>query len=333
VPRLTGTLTPDEASRLLDFSPELIDALLSSGRVLCRVDRGQPRIPLDQLEMFFRDALMAVYQVESGLSRGAAPPAEPQEVEPPAEPEREPEPEPVAAEKLPDLPIPTVVDTPPPPAAAVQQEEADLRRAPRYVPRRQIDGFFNETRFSIVQISESGLRIRHRSPLLPGEEAKVSFALIGPAQSVVIRARVVWTSMAHSNGETFSISGLRVLEHVDRLATAVAMLRAAHELQPERRARQRRAEDAVFTLEGVADDEIARVVTAVQKFAADPIEAGRWQSRGRFAMSDAAVRRAAPEHPRDREEVLGIWEYLDRQIDIPKIATIVTWTKKAKAVV
>ncbi|MEA2492060.1 MAG: hypothetical protein QOH21_3852, partial [Acidobacteriota bacterium] len=309
MPRLTGTLTPNEASRLLDLSPELIDALLSSGRVLCRVDRGQPLIPLDQLEMFFRDALMAVYQVESGLALGAAPPAEPQRAEPVAEPE----PEPIAAEKLPDVPIPMVVDTPPPPAIPVEKEEADLRRSPRYVPRRQIDGFFNETRFSIVQISESGLRIRHRSPLLPGEEAKVSFALIGPAQSVVIRARVVWTSMAQSNGETFSISGLRVLEHADRLATAVAMLRAAHELQPERRARQRRAEDAVFTLEGVADDEIARVVTAVQKFAADPIEAGRWQSRGRFAMSDATVRRAAPEHPREREEVLGIWEYLDRQ--------------------
>lgn len=333
MPRLTGSLTPAQASRLLDLSPELIDALLSSGRVLCRFSGGQPLIPLDQLETFFRDALLQVYQAETNLALGniAAEPPKPVQQQP------EPEPEPVVPEPLPDsiidpLPVPLSVEAPRP-SMAVEQEEADLRRAPRYVPRRQIDGIFNETRFSIVQISETGLRIRHRAALLPGDEAKVSFALIRSAQSVVIRARVVWTSMAHANGETFSISGLRVLEHGDRLATAVAMLRANHELQPERRGRQRRAEDGVFTLEGVADDEITRVVAALQKFASDPTEATRWQSRARFALSDADVRRSAPDHPREREEVLGIWEYLDRQIEIPKIASIVNWTRKAKAVV
>jgi hypothetical protein len=334
VPRLTGSLTPAQASRLLDLSPELIDALLSSGRVLCRFSGGQPHIPLDQLETFFRDALLQVYQAETNLALGNIQPEAPKPVQPP-----EPEPVPDEPEPLPEpitdplpLPLPLSVEAPRP-VVPVQEEEADLRRAPRYVPRRQIDGFFNETRFSIVQISETGLRIRHRAALLPGDEAKVSFALIRSAQSVVIRARVVWTSMAHANGETFSISGLRVLEHGDRLATAVAMLRASHELQPERRGRQRRAEDAIFTLDGVADDEITRVVAALQKFAADPTEATRWQSRARFALSDADVRRTAPEHPRDREEVLGIWEYLDRQIEIPKIASIVNWTRKAKAVV
>lgn len=328
MPRLTGSVTPDEASRLLDLPSELIDALLASGRLLCRMTAGELRIPLDQLETFFRDALLAVYRTEH--SAGTAVAEEPQErltSEPPEQPPLVEEAMPAPTEEA----VPVVPE--PQPAVADPPEEEDLRRAPRYVPRRQIDGFFNETRFSIVQISDTGLRIRHRSALLPGEEAKVSFALLKSAQSVVIRARVVWTSMAHANGETFSISGLRVLEHRDRLATAVAMLRASHELQPERRARQRRAEDTVLTLEGISDEEIARVVAAVLKFASDPVEAGRWHSRARFAVSDATVRRAAPEHPREREEVLGIWEYLDRQIEIPKIATIVTWTRNAKAVV
>jgi hypothetical protein len=313
------------------LSPDLIAALLESGHLLCRMSGGEPRIPLEQLEAFFRDGLLAVYRAENVLAVSTVVPPEPQRVAPP-----EPEPPPVlAGEASPQEPPPEPrVDLSPVQAEVpAPPEETDLRRAPRYVPRRQIDGFFNETRFSIVQISESGLRIRHRAALLPGEEAKVSFALLKSAQSVVLRCRVVWTSMAHANGETFSISGLRVLEHADRLVTAVAMLRASHELQPERRARQRRAEDGVFTLEGISDEEIARVVAAVQRFAGDPVEASRWYSRARFAISDAAARKAAPEHPREREEVLGIWEYLDRQIEIPKITSIITWTRNAKAVV
>jgi hypothetical protein len=338
---LTATLTPDEASRLLDLPPELIDCLLASGRVLCRLQGGEPRIPLEQLESFFRDALVNVYRAETlatmpvpapqaiagePVSQAAAHQPAPQTVPEPAEdasPEPLPQPEPLL------VPAPVALADPEP----APDEKAELRRAARYIPRRQIDGFFNETKFSIVQISESGLRIRHRSSLLPGDEAKVSIALLDTAQSVVLRARVVWTSIARSEGETFSISGLRVIEHSDRLASAVAMLRAKHELQPERRAQQRRSGDAMIVLDGIADDEITRVVSTVQRFAADPIEAGRWHSRARFAVSDPEVRRAAPHHPREREEVLAIWESLDRQVEIPKITSIVSWMRKTKAVV
>jgi hypothetical protein len=97
--------------------------------------------------------------------------------------------------------------------------------------------------------------------------------------------------------------------------------------------RQRRAGDALVVLEGIADDEITRVVSAVQKFAADPVEAGRWHSRARFAVSDPEVRRVAPHHPREREEVLAVWEYLERQIEIPKITSIVKWMRTSRAVV
>lgn len=329
MPRLNAILTLDETSRLLDLPPEVIQSLLSSGRLLCRVQEGQPMIPLEQLESFFRDALMSVYRAEIVATTPVAEAAT-QPVAQAAEPEAEqlPLPEPLA------VPAPVAVAEPEPLHEPLHEEEkADLRRAARYIPRRQIDGFFNETKFSIVQISETGLRIRHRSSLLPGDEAKVSFALLDTAQSVVLRARVVWTSIARSEGETFSISGLRIIEHGDRLAAAVQMLRAKHELQPERRIRHRRAGEAMIVLEGVADDEITRVVSAVQRFATDPIEAGRWHSRARFAVSDPDVRRAAPHHPREREEVLAIWESLDRQIDIQKITSIVGWMRKSKAVV
>jgi PilZ domain len=327
VDRLKTSLSRTEVSALLDLDPEVLDALLEKGRILCQYSRGEARIPLDQLESFFRDALVRLYRAEAGAVVGPISPISPLgpmgqigplgPITPPPEPEPEREPEPVVSAPLPPAP--------PPP----EELPPELRRAERYVPLRQIGGIFGETKFSILQMSTTGLRIRHQESLMPGTEAKVSFALLRPARSVVVRARVVWTSIARSGEERFSISGLRILDHQERVARAIDLLKAAHELQPERRTQVRRTTDGLIPVEEISDDEIALVTNAVQKFATDPVEAGRWYSRARFALSDENVRRAAPERPREREEVLGIWEYLDRQVEIPKIAGIVGWIRQA----
>lgn len=311
------TLTRDEIARHFKFTPELVDALIDSGRVLCHVRNGEARVPIDQLEALFRDSLVRVYQVPA---------------EEPVVPVAELPAEVVEAAEAPveDEPLTDVVVTPVVPAAEIE-ERPDQRRAERYVPRRQIDGIFGDAKFTIVQMSATGLRIRHREPLLPGTEAKLSFALMRPARSIVIRARVVWTSLAQAGDERFSISGLRVIEHADRLSRALDTLRTAHELQPERRAHSRRATDSMTVLEGVSDDEIALVTQALQKFANDPVEASRWYSRGRFALSDEAVRRVAPTRAGDRDEILGVWEYLERQVDLEKVASVVSWSRIDRA--
>jgi PilZ domain len=324
VDRLKAALSRTEVSALLDLEPEVLDALLENGRILCQYSRGEARIPLEQLEGFFREALVRLYRAEAGAVMGPISPSSPigpmgqigplGPIAPPPEPEPEPE--------------PVVSAPPPPPPPAPEELPPELRRAERYVPLRQIGGIFGETKFSILQMSTTGLRIRHQEPVMPGTEAKVSFALLKPARSVVVRARVVWTSLARSGEERFSISGLRILDHQERVARAIDLLKAAHELQPERRAHVRRATDGLVPMEEISDDEIALVTNAVQRFATDPVEAGRWYSRARFALSDENVRRAAPERPREREEVLGIWEYLDRQVEIPKIAGIVGWIRQ-----
>jgi hypothetical protein len=340
---LKSSVSLDELTRLLDVPPDIVDALLASGRVLCHVNRGETRIPLDQLEAFFRDSLVRIYQAEAS-QLGSPPAEEPAEAEEvaaaaPADPAAEPPTEPPAerVEEPPAEPVeePAAAPAPPPPApvpppvivrthrADDQRHERDLRGAARYVPLRQLSGIFGDVKFTIVQISTTGLRIRHKEPLMPGDEGKISFALLRPARSVLLRARVVWTSLARSGDEQFSISGLRVTEHVERLEAAIDTLKGVHELQPERRVQARRENDGLTMISGISDEEMALVTAAVERFAADPVEATRWYSRARFALSDENVRRAAPPRPRDRDEVLGIWEYLDRQVDISKIAGVI----------
>jgi hypothetical protein len=323
---LTRSLSPAEIAEQLDLSPDVVTALIESGYVLCHSRAGESRVPLAQLEAFFRDRLMLVYAaehasaVEATATEAPAPAEEPKvamaEVR---------EPEPQAEDKVAAQEPQIAAEAPPAP-----RELPEQRRLPRYIPRRQIDGMFGDTKFTIIQLSANGLRIRHKDPLVPGTEAKLTFALLRPARSVVLRTRVVWTSLARSGDERFSISGLRVLEHQERLVHAVNTLRAAHELQPERRVRDRRSEDQITNvLSGASDEEIALVTSAMQKFAEDPVEASRWYGRGRFALAEEHVRRHAPEKPRDREEVLGIWEYLERQVELEKVAGVVAWTRGA----
>jgi hypothetical protein len=339
---LTTTLSRQEVIDRLGIPAEVIDALLESGRVLCRVTRGEMRIPLAQLEDFFRESLLAVYRAEPvadlapleapdlGAPLGAPasgrpvrqPPAGVEETETGGEATAEP-----AGEDA-SVPEPVVALPPPPrPVDPEPHDTPDNRVAARFVPLRQISGIFGDIKFSVLQMSATGLRIRHSESLLPGDEAKVSFALLRSARSVVVRARVVWTSIARAGETRFSISGLRIIEHADRLERAIEMLNEAHELQPERRNRPRRANDALAMLDGVSDEEMALVTNAVQKFASDPVEASRWYSRARFALSDENVRRVAPTRPRDREEVLGVWEYLERKVDIDKISGVMRWMR------
>jgi hypothetical protein len=322
---LTSSFSRDELSRALDVSPEVIDALVQSGSVLCHVRDGEPRIPLDQLESFFRDGLLRLYRLAASDGRIDEPLREME-----ARPQAPPPPPPAAAEPEPE-PVPVVVSRVIPIPAPAETSKPDSRMAPRYLPRRHIDGIFNDVKFTIVQLSTTGLRVKSKESMIPGAEAKLSFALMNPPQSFVMRAKVVWTSIAthHKGGETFSISGLRIVEHAERLNRAIEILRATHDLQPERRDLPRTVSSESAPA-GTSDEEIALVMGAVQRFGSDPLEAGRWYARARFAVADENVRAAAPQRPRDREEVLGIWEYLERQVEIPKITAIVAWIRKTR---
>jgi len=366
------SISRDELRSIFDLPDEAVDALMASGRILCHIRGNQILFPLEQIEAFFRDGLVRVYQT---MARGetasvAAPPAVPEPeaddaprgesvadapvhriveeapiaaAEPEPEPELESQPEPELEsepESQPDvLPLRPVEVAEA--VAEVQRDpelepdRPDLRVAQRWIPRRQISGTFHSIRFAILQLSATGLRIRHAESLIPGDEAKLSFALMNPARSFVMRARVVWTSVARTeDGDaTFCISGLRVTEHADRLVTAIALLRKAHELAPEERRKTIRSPDADrmgTAIDGVSDEEVALVVRAAQHFTDDPLDANRWYARARFALSDESVRRDAPPRPRDREEVLGIWEYLERHVEIPKIAGVLAWMRKTR---
>jgi hypothetical protein len=325
---LTRNLTRDELAEATGLGRRAIDALVNSG-TLSATRNGT--IAAADAEALLRSALMGLYRAEAEAPEviaavpqlAAADPGGEQEFEIErfefdSTPVRDATP---PAESIPMLSL----------AAEPGEEDPDLRVAVRYVPRRQIGGTFSRVKFTVAQISNTGLRVRHNESLLPGEEARLSFALMKPPRTFVMRARVVWTSIAQRGGESFCISGLRVVDFPDRLREAVDLLRDARELGHDATTdRTPSRGKSAGPLRDVTDDEVAAILKAVRHFASDPLDATRWYARARFAVADENIRRAAPPRASDREQVLGIWEYLSRRVDLQKIAAVVSWSRNIR---
>lgn len=330
------SLSRDEVARTFGLRPHVLDALIATGHLLCHVRDGETRIPLEQLEAFFRDGLLNVYRAQANAETIVTSFDNAIALPPPPVAPVEPEPPPPQAM---EAPAPSVA-----PASVLVRErevevpESDLRISPRFIPRRQINGIIDDVKFTIVQLSRTGLRIRHTEDILHSPDSKLTFALLNPARSFMMKGKVVWTSVAttDSGERKFFVSGVRITEHVDRLVTAIAILSAAHDLQPDRRQTDERRgsspDDESLPMAGASDEEIDLVMKAINHFAADPLDANRWYARGRFALADAQVRRDAPRKPREREEVLGMWEYLNRQLEMGKINDILGWVRRHKTV-
>lgn len=319
------TFRREEVSELLQLTPSVIDALVASGTL------SAGAIAAADLERFFRDSLLRLYQAQA--MRAAAPaPAVTQDIEMEFEIDSPPAEEPVTAtdaESIPSLvrTYEEVLDS---------GERPNLRAGVRYVPRRQIGGQFRDVKFVMVQLSSSGLRIRHDEPLHPGDEARLSFAILNPPKSFVMRARVVWTSIAHrGDEESYYISGLRVTENADRLVNAAYLLRTARELQIDDKDIGRVApvtrtpRQMPRHVTGLSDEDVLTIIQAVRKLANDPQEAARWYARARFAIADEEVRKVAPRGAREREEVVGVWEYLQRRHDLKTVTGVMQWIRRS----
>lgn len=300
--------TVEQTAEILDLPPSIVDKLVRSGQLPASNGKG---VAAAEIQSYLSQSLIRLFQAQAAMPAEAR--VETAAAEVAAEPETE---------------VDSII------TRSIAEYETDVRAAiaenriaPRYVPRRQLGGTFRDLRFTLMQLSTTGLRIRHDETLRPGDVARLTLSLQKPARTFAMQARVVWTSIAQrGEGPTFSISGLRVLD-VGPIAQVIHHLREARDLQADE-GRTRRGNSP---LSGLTDDEVASIIRAVRKFSADPVEAGRWYTRARFSLADETVRAAAPQRARDREEVIGLWEYLDRRLDIAKVASVVTWLRQTRA--
>lgn len=292
----------EDAARALNLPQDVIDALVNSGAV--------ETLSAAAIEKLLRDTLLRLYRAEARAD----------EIEialPEVEVALEPEPDAdVVRQSLSDY------------QTEAQRERANQRVVPRYKPRRQLGGSFRQVRFAVVQLSESGLRIRHDDTLRPGDEARLTFSLVQPARTFAVKARVVWTSIAQrGSGPSFCISGLRVVAGEEQLEEAIRLLLAVREAELD----QEEAKPKTPAFSALPDDDVAAIIRTMRMLLSDPVEANRWYTRARFALADEQVRAAAPVRARDREEALAVWEYLGRRIDLKAVAGVLAWIRSTRS--
>jgi excisionase family DNA binding protein len=298
------TFTEDEAARILGLTIPAFNELLTNGRLQVVERGGTTRIAAEQLEAFLRDALLSLYRAEAAapiqdgddggieITRSIADYVEPRAGRP------------------------------------------NLRVAPRYKPRRPIAAKFAAKPLSILQLSTSGLRVRHDETFRPGQTASLTFSVGNPPHSVAVKAQIIWTSIAQSGDEpSYCISGVTIIDGREKIRDVIEELRAGEEVQLDsgRIGVKASANTAPAALASLSDDDVASIIRAVRRFSSDPVEAGRWYSRARFALADEDVRKHAPARGRDREEVLGIWEFLGRRLEIKDVAGVMAWLRQTRS--
>lgn len=166
-------------------------------------------------------------------------------------------------------------------------------------------------------------------PRLSFKQRKISVG----AQGIIIWSRLSKT--ANRDGKLLYQSGIRIDEPAEALVTAIAALlrlsliksdpesldRKRQRLEEKERARS--AQPIVKHLHPkspIDPDQILLIQQARDKMKANPEEALKWYNRAKYAIT-AATGVAAPEIIY-RDDVLAIWEYLERTIDLTTIIRV-----------
>ncbi|HEY5611008.1 MAG TPA: PilZ domain-containing protein [Thermoanaerobaculia bacterium] len=220
-----------------------------------------------------------------------------------------------------------------------ESELEDLRRAERFIADPPIPGTFGGVEISISDLGETGIQAKHERPMKLGTTGKLSFTVETTAVSVP--ARVVWSQLSgrpDAKGKLFYRSGIR-LEHDDDAARQfMRSLVEMQRLRPDATSLQRKRDmltgkakalasqpriKPITVTSGLDPDILLLVQQARERLQTHPDEAMKWYNRARYTIAEIGAQRI-----HHREDVVAIWESLERTIDLEMIARALTQLKK-----
>lgn len=219
----------------------------------------------------------------------------------------------------------------------MENEIRELRTSERYVVMESLTGSFGAASTTILDICEHGVQIAHTQPLRIGTTGRLWFKRAEVAAS--IQGSVVWSQLSQKpddEGKILYRSGVRIADGSGEFTQALQMLALKGVLRRDfdslERKRQRNAARSSarvakpvvkFVQQGsdVPHDQALLIQHTRERLKNNPDEASKWYNRARFAISSDTPPGGA-EMLRDREEVLAIWEYLDRSVDLSTIVRV-----------
>ncbi|HUP50794.1 MAG TPA: hypothetical protein VNA04_18625 [Thermoanaerobaculia bacterium] len=210
----------------------------------------------------------------------------------------------------------------------------ELRAAERFTAIEPLTATFAGIAIAIVNLSTIGAQIEHPAPIRLGSVAR--FAIRRGEVAVDVQGFLIWSRLSKTpdaDGNHLYRSGVRIESGnrdyafaLHQLIKGGAMRRETDTLENKRRRLlERMAEKNRPGIRIVSDgpevpqDQLLLVQHARERLLADPEEAQKWYHRAKYAVTHGATN-IEIESIRNREEVLAVWEYLERSLDIPTIA-------------
>jgi hypothetical protein len=217
------------------------------------------------------------------------------------------------------------------------QTVKEHRGADRFVVIEPLPGSFGAAAVTILNMAHQGVQIEHAQPLRLSTRARLWFKHGAVAASV--QGKVLWSHLSHStdeNGKLLYRSGIRIDEDMKPFTDAMeklafsGLIRLDVESLDRKRKRLEELERArigtptVTLMRGVEatipSDRVLLIQQARERLQANPDEALKWYNRAKFSTTDETVLH-------HREDVLAVWEYLDRSVDLATIQRVIDGVK------
>ena len=200
------------------------------------------------------------------------------------------------------------------------------RSTPRFVSEDPVPGSFysgtNTIACAVRDVSVNGAQIEHVQPVRPAMRGRLGIG------AVTFESTVIWTRLI---GPARYRTGLRIDERLDVVAEAIRDLlargivrkgedtiRRRDEARRERDLRARSLLAGIPSGAGPSASDVSRIREAREWMQLFPDEAIKWYNRARMTASEDHLRIAGSGRT-NREDVLAVWEYLDRSIDLSDV--------------
>lgn len=211
----------------------------------------------------------------------------------------------------------------------------ELRGAERFTASEAMPATFAAYPIVIANLSTIGALVEHSAAIRLGTVGR--FVVRRGDIAIDVKGFLIWSRLSKTpgaDGTQLYRSGLRIESGNAEYALALHMLiksgAMTRELDTLERKRRRLVErmaeknrSGVRILTSATDDipadQMLLVQHARERLLANPEESQKWYHRAKYAIAHGASN-VEIESIRNREDVLAVWEYLERSIDIPTIA-------------
>jgi PilZ domain-containing protein len=182
-------------------------------------------------------------------------------------------------------------------------------------------GNFGSAPVTLVDLAEQGAQIEHPQPLRLATKGRLWFKR-GDV-SVSLHAFVVWSRLSGKMGYR---SGLRIDEGAEDFGQAIRKLATHGVIKLDAESLERKRErfvappimKVVPTSPDISPDQVLLVQHAHARLKENTDEAQKWYSRAYFALRDSSS-----DPNRYPEDVLAVWEYLERTVPLPVVERVI----------